>query len=41
MAVRRDVMGQFVITRKLKFLGWLATGVMGLAVLAMFLTWGK
>ena len=41
MAVRKDVMGQFVITRRLKTLGWLATGVMALAVLAMFLTIGK
>jgi Mn2+/Fe2+ NRAMP family transporter len=41
MAVRPDVMGQFVITRRLKYLGWLATGVMALAVLAMFVTWGK
>ncbi|MEO7729207.1 MAG: divalent metal cation transporter, partial [Burkholderiales bacterium] len=41
MAVRSDVMGQFVVSRTLKRLGWLATGVMLLAVLAMFVTWGK
>ena len=41
MAVRSDVMGQFVVSRRLKILGWLATGVMLLAVLAMFVTWGK
>ena len=40
MAARSDVMGRFVITRRLKILGWLATGVMALAVLAMFATWG-
>ena len=40
MAARSDVMGRFVITRRLKILGWLATGVMTLAVLAMFATWG-
>ena len=38
MAVRPEVMGSFVITRRLKFLGWLATGVMCAAVIAMFST---
>ena len=37
LAVRADVMGQFVISRRLKLLGWLATLMMGLAVCAMFL----
>jgi NRAMP (natural resistance-associated macrophage protein)-like metal ion transporter len=41
MSGRRDVMGPFVITTRLKILGWLATGVMALAVLAMFLTFGR
>jgi Mn2+/Fe2+ NRAMP family transporter len=41
MAVRPDVMGQFVIKRRLRVLGWLATGVMALAVLAMMATWGQ
>jgi NRAMP (natural resistance-associated macrophage protein)-like metal ion transporter len=41
MAARRDIMGQFVVTRRLRFLGWLATGVMALAVFAMFANWGK
>jgi NRAMP (natural resistance-associated macrophage protein)-like metal ion transporter len=41
MAVRPDVMGQFVIERRLKVLGWLATTVMALAVLAMMATWGQ
>ena len=35
MAVRRDIMGQFVITSRLKLLGWLATLMMAAAVLAM------
>ena len=39
MAVRPEVMGPFVITRRLKVLGWLATGVMCVAVIAMFITW--
>lgn len=38
MAVRKDIMGRFVITAKLKVLGWLATLMMALAVLAMLLT---
>ncbi|MBI3345441.1 MAG: Nramp family divalent metal transporter [Gammaproteobacteria bacterium] len=41
MAARPDVMGQFVVTRRLRILGWLATAVMALAVLAMLATWGK
>jgi Mn2+/Fe2+ NRAMP family transporter len=40
MATRADVMGRFVISRTLKWLGWLATLVMTLAVLGMFLTYG-
>jgi len=35
MAVRRDIMGPFVIKRRLHRLGWLATGVMAAAVVAM------
>ena len=41
MAARGDVMGQFVVSRRLRILGWLATGVMAVAALAMFATWGK
>jgi NRAMP (natural resistance-associated macrophage protein)-like metal ion transporter len=41
MASRPDVMGQFVIKPHLKVLGWLATAIMALAVLAMIATWGK
>jgi NRAMP (natural resistance-associated macrophage protein)-like metal ion transporter len=36
MASDRRVMGQFVIRRRLKALGWLATALMGCAVLVMF-----
>ena len=38
MAARADVMGQFVVTPRLRILGWLATAVMALAVLAMGIT---
>lgn len=33
---RADVMGQFVVRRRLKVVGWLATAVMAVAVLVMF-----
>ncbi len=33
------VMGGFTVTRRLKALGWLATGSMAAAVVAMFATW--
>jgi Mn2+/Fe2+ NRAMP family transporter len=36
MAVRPEIMGRFTIKRRLKLLGWLATGIMAVAVLAMF-----
>lgn len=38
MAARADIMGQFVISGRLKALGWLATLVMGGAVCAMLAT---
>jgi len=38
MACRPGVMGQFVLSPVLRLLGWLATGAMGLAVLAMLAT---
>jgi len=41
MAMRADIMGPFVITRRLKILGWLATAIMAIVVLAMFVTWGQ
>lgn len=40
MAVRVDIMGPFAITRRLTILGWLATAVMAIVVLAMLATWG-
>lgn len=40
MAVRVDIMGPFVITRRLTVLGWLATAGMAIVVLAMLATWG-
>ncbi len=39
MAVRPEVMGPFVISGRLKILGWLATLAMFMAVIAMFATW--
>ncbi len=41
MAVRRDIMGPFVITWKLKWLGWLATLMMLGAVVFMLATLGQ
>ena len=38
MAVRPEIMGRFVITTRLKVLGWLATLMMAAAVFAMLLT---
>jgi len=38
LAVMPDVMGPFVIKRRLRALGWLATAVMAAAVVAMFAT---
>lgn len=37
LAVKREVMGPFVITRRLRTLGWLAVVVMAAAVAAMFM----
>jgi len=41
MAARPDIMGQFVISRRLKVLGWVCTAVMAIAVIAMFWSLGK
>ena len=41
MAVRPDVMGRFVISFRLKALGWLCTAVMAMAVIAMFWSLGQ
>jgi Mn2+/Fe2+ NRAMP family transporter len=38
LAARVDVMGQFVVTPRLRLLGWFATAVMALAVLLMGVT---
>jgi Mn2+/Fe2+ NRAMP family transporter len=35
MASRRDIMGPFVVTHRLKWLGWAATAVMAAAVTLM------
>jgi hypothetical protein len=39
MAMRRDVMGAFVLPRPLWVMGWLCTGAMTIAVGLMFATW--
>src|ERR1700733_15030855 len=39
MAMRRDVMGRFVLPRVLWAIGWLCTGTMAIAVGIMFATW--
>ncbi|GAC1336911.1 MAG: Nramp family divalent metal transporter [Beijerinckiaceae bacterium] len=38
MAARSDIMGRFAITGWLRWLGWIATGVMAVAVVAMLVT---
>ncbi|MGO4332566.1 hypothetical protein [Cupriavidus sp. M-11] len=38
MAARTDIMGEFVISTRLKVLSWLATLMMALAVCAMLVT---
>jgi NRAMP (natural resistance-associated macrophage protein)-like metal ion transporter len=40
MAVRKDIMGDFVIKRRLTILGWMATMSMAAVVIAMLATWG-
>jgi NRAMP (natural resistance-associated macrophage protein)-like metal ion transporter len=39
LAEDRKVMGDFTVTRRLKAFGWLATGTMAAAVVAMLATW--
>jgi NRAMP (natural resistance-associated macrophage protein)-like metal ion transporter len=41
MARRKVVMGGFIISRRSAALGWAATTVMALMVIAMFATWGR
>jgi Mn2+/Fe2+ NRAMP family transporter len=38
MCVRRDIMGSNAITGPIRWIGWIATGVMTVAVLAMVTT---
>jgi len=38
LASREDIMGRFVIRPKLRGLGWLATAVMAVTVVAMIVT---
>jgi hypothetical protein len=38
MAMRRKVMGRFILSRPLWAMGWLSTAAMAAAVIAMFLT---
>jgi Mn2+/Fe2+ NRAMP family transporter len=37
---RKDVMGDFRLSLPLRTVGWLATGVMGIAAVGMFATMG-
>ena len=39
LACRTDAMGEHVIGRRLRWLGWLATALMAATVVAMFVTW--
>ena len=41
MAARADIMGRFVISLRLKLLGWAATLAMASAVMVMFWTLGQ
>ena len=41
LASRRKVMGKFIISLRLRCLGWLATLVMGAAAVVMFVTWSQ
>jgi Mn2+/Fe2+ NRAMP family transporter len=41
MAAHPKIMGKFIITLRLKILGWLATAVMAVAVITLFMTLGK
>jgi Mn2+/Fe2+ NRAMP family transporter len=41
MASNSAVMGQFTLTRRLKITGWLATAVMLIAAVGLFVTLGK
>jgi Mn2+/Fe2+ NRAMP family transporter len=36
MSARREIMGDFVVTGLLRWVGWIATAIMGLAAVGMF-----
>ncbi len=40
LSARTEIMGRFVVTGRLRLLGWAATAVMAIAVIVMFATWG-
>jgi NRAMP (natural resistance-associated macrophage protein)-like metal ion transporter len=39
VATRRQVMGEFVLSSRLRFMGWLSTGAMALAAIVMIGSW--
>ena len=41
MAARPAVMGQFVVSTRLKVMGWITAAVMALSVVGMLMTWPK
>jgi Mn2+/Fe2+ NRAMP family transporter len=41
MARKKEIMGAFVVKRRVLVLGWAATAVMTVMVAAMFATWGR
>jgi len=41
MARKKEIMGAFVVKRRSLVLGWAATAVMAVMVVAMFATWGR
>lgn len=41
MGCNKKVMGEFTLTKRQLFLGWLATAVMTVCTVIMFATWGK
>lgn len=41
MGAKREVMGEFTLSRTLRIMGWLGTALMTVATLAMFATWSQ
>jgi hypothetical protein len=39
LAMRKDVMGPFILPRYLRVMGWIATAAMGATVAALFASW--